>query len=415
MSTSPELVDVVVVGAGPAGLTAARDLRNQGVGSVVVLEREAEAGGIPRHSDHTGYGIRDLRRVMSGPSYARRLVAEAVLSRADVRTQSMVTGWDDDRTLWVTSPGGRYRIQARAIVLATGARERPRTARMVPGDRPTGVLTTGQLQSLVYAHGGKLGGTAVVVGAELVSWSAVLTLRHAGCRTTLMTTQHARPESYAAFTMAGRSALSVSVATRTSVTRIIGHDQVRAVEVKDLVTGRRRIVPCDAVVFTGDWIPDLELARLRGVEMDAGHRGPVVDSTLSTSAEGIFAAGNLIHPVDTADVAALDGRHVAEQVRYHLKGQPPRQQGCRITVREPFTWVSPGVIRTPAVAPPRSRVLLWSNEFRGLPTIEVSQDDEVICRRRVPWPVSPGRVFRLPWGMFAGAHPDGGDVVVSLA
>ncbi|MCZ3388007.1 MAG: NAD(P)/FAD-dependent oxidoreductase [Actinomycetia bacterium] len=415
MSTSPELADVVVVGAGPAGLTAARELRKQGVGSVVVLEREAEAGGIPRHSNHTGYGIRDLRRVMSGPRYARRLATEAVHSGAALRTESMVTGWDDDCTLWVTSPGGRYRMQALAIVLATGARERPRTARMVPGDRPAGVLTTGQLQSLVYAHGRQLGGNAVVVGAELVSWSAVLTLRHAGCRTTLMTTRHARPESYAAFTMAGRSALSVSVATRTSVTRIIGHGQVRAVEIKDLVTGGRRIVPCDVVVFTGDWIPDLELARLRGVEMDVGHRGPVVDSALCTSAEGIFAAGNLIHPVDTADIAALDGSHVAEQVANHLKGQPPRQQGFRITVREPFTWVTPSVIGTPAIAPPRSRVLLWSNEFRALPTIEVSQAGAVICRRRVPWPVSPGRVFRLPWGMFASADPDRGDVVVSLA
>ena len=415
MSTSTEEADVVVVGAGPAGLTAARELRGLGVRSVVVLEREAEAGGIPRHSNHTGYGIRDLRRVMSGPDYAKRLADRAVAVGADVRTQSMVTGWDGDQTLWITSPGGRYRLQARAIVLATGARERPRTARMVSGDRPPGVLTTGQLQNLVYGHGRQLTGTAVVVGAELVSWSAVLTLRHAGCRTALMTTRHARPESYAAFTMAGRAALSVPVATRSSVTRIIGHDQVRAVEVQDLATGSRRVVPCDVVVFTGNWIPDLELARLRGVEMDAGHRGPVVDSALRTSADGIFAVGNLIHPVDTADVAALDGRHVAAQVASHLKAPAPRQQAFRITVREPFTWVSPGVIRTPALAPPRSRVLLWSTEFRALPTIEVWQAGAVICRRRIPWPVSPGRVFRMPWGMFASADPSGGDVVVSLA
>jgi thioredoxin reductase len=352
---------------------------------------------------------------MSGPNYAKRLADDALAVGADVRTESMVTGWDGDQTLWITSPEGRYRMQARAIVLATGARERPRTARMVPGDRPSGVLTTGQLQNLVYVHGHRFSGTAVVVGAELVSWSAVLTLRHAGSQIALMTTEHARPESYAAFTMAGRVGLSVPVATRTSVTRIIGHDQVRGVEVQDLVTGKRSVVPCDIVVFTGDWIPDLELARLRGVEMDVGHRGPVVDSALRTSADGVFAVGNLIHPVDTADVAALDGRHVAGQVANHLKGPAPRQYGFRITVRQPFTWVSPGVISIPVLAPPRSRVLLWSTEFRALPTIEVSQAGAVICRRRIPWPVSPGRVFRLPWGMFASADPGGGDVVVSLA
>jgi NADPH-dependent 2,4-dienoyl-CoA reductase/sulfur reductase-like enzyme len=286
---------------------------------------------------------------------------------------------------------------------------------MVPGDRPSGVLTTGQLQNLVYAHGRQLGGEAVVVGAELVSWSAVLTLRHAGCRTTLMTTQHARPESYAAFTIPGRTALSVSVATRTSVTRIIGDDRVQAVEVSDLTTGARRTVPCDLVVFTGDWVPDHELARLRGLEMDPGHRGPVVDTALRTSAEGIFAAGNLLHPVDTADVAALDGRHAAKQVARFLESPQPRQRGTRITVREPFTWVSPSVISDPVITPPRSRVLLWSSEFRAVPIVEVRQAGAVIARRRLPWPISPGRVFRLPWGMFTSADPDRGEVVVSLA
>jgi pyruvate/2-oxoglutarate dehydrogenase complex dihydrolipoamide dehydrogenase (E3) component len=198
------------------------------------------------------------------------------------------------------------------------------------------------------------------------------------------------------------------------VTRIIGNEQVRAVEVQDLDSGRRRLVPCDWVVFTGDWIPDLELARLRGIEMDVGHRGPVVDAALRTSADGIFAAGNLIHPVDTADVAALDGRHVAQHLAKHLQGASPRSQGLRITVREPFTWVSPSVISAMETVPPRSRVLLWATEFRARPTIEVRQGDSVICRRRIPWAVSPGRVFRLPWGMFASADPDGGDVVVAL-
>lgn len=420
MISALEHVDVVVIGAGPAGLAAARELRKRGAGSVVVLERERAAGGVPRHSHHTGYGMRDLSRVMSGPSYARRLVDDAVAAGADVRTRTMATGWDGEQTLWVTSPQGRYRVEAKAVVLATGARERPRSARMIPGDRPTGVFTTGELQNLVYLHGRRLEGVAVIVGAELVSWSAVLTLRHAGCRSALMTTRHTRPESYAAFNVTGRAAFGVPVATRTRVTRIIGRDRVRAVEVHDLVTGARRLVPCDVVVVTGDWIPDHELARLRGLDMDAGHRGPVVDTSLRTSAVGVFAAGNLLHPVDTADVAALDGQHVASRVLDHLQGERPEQRGVRITVRAPFRWISPGLVRpgwlgATVAPPPRSRMLLWSDEFCAFPVVEVRQAGGVIARRRLPWAASPGRVFRLPWSMFRSIDGERGDVVVGLA
>src|SRR5262249_28456502 len=155
-------------------------------------------------------------------------------------------------------PQGLLQVRPRAVVLATGARERPRAARLVPGDRPRGVLTTGQLQSLAHSGQPAGGARAVVVGAELVSWSAVVTLRQAGGRAVLMTTERPRPESYAAVTMAGRLGLRVPVATRTRITRVIGRGAVEAVEAHDLRTGVTRLVECDTVVFTAGWIPDSE-------------------------------------------------------------------------------------------------------------------------------------------------------------
>ncbi len=293
-------IDVLVIGAGPAGLAAATRLRQLGVASVVVLEREAEAGGIPRHSDHTGYGVRDLRRVMTGPQYARTLTERALGSGIDLRTHSMVTGWDAHGAALVTSPRGRDAIAARAVVLATGARERPRAARLVPGDRPTGVMTTGMLQQLVHLRHESVGTRAVVVGAELVSWSAVMTLREAGCEVVAMTTQHAQPEVYRAVSALGRLRFAVPVARRTRIARINGHGRVASVELEHLDSGARRVLECDTVVFTGDWIPDFELAQLRGAALDSGTRGPVVDAGLRTSVPEMFAVGNVVHPVDTA-------------------------------------------------------------------------------------------------------------------
>jgi thioredoxin reductase len=404
--------DVVVVGAGPAGLTAARELAR--THRVLVLDREVAAGGIPRHSDHLGYGVRDLHRVTSGPAYARRLVAAARDAGAEIRTEATVTGWAGDRTLEVTSPRGRLIVRGDAMVLATGARERSRHARLVPGDRPGGVLTTGLLQSLVHLQHRSPGTRAVVVGAELVSWSAVLTLRESGCETVLMTTEHDRGESYAAFRGPARVALRVPVATRTRVVRVLGRDTVEAVEVEDTRTGARRTVACDCVVFTGDWVPDHELARLGGVDIDPGTRGPRVDSALATSEAGVFAAGNVLHAVDTADVAALDGRHVAGSVRRWLASPAPARPGVRIVAAEPFRWVAPSLLRPGAPAPPRRRLLLWAEEFRAAPRVVATQDGRDVGRRTLPWPVAPGRVFRVPWSRLAAADPARGDVTIGL-
>jgi thioredoxin reductase len=406
--------DVLIVGGGPAGLTAAAQLAGGGHADVLVLDREKQAGGIPRHSDHPGYGIRDMKRFITGPAYAQRLVTAAEAAGVTVRTQAMVTGWDSSGHAEVTSPQGRLTVSARAVVLATGARERPRTARLIPGDRPVGVFTTGQLQNLVHMHHGAPGHRAVVVGGELVSWSAVVTLREAGTQTVLMTTQFPVPESYAAFNAGGRLALRVPVAIRTRVVRVIGKRRVEAVEIEHLDSGKRRTVACDTVVFTGDWIPDHELARLAGIDLDPGTLGPVTDSALRTSRPGVFAAGNLLHPVDTADIAALDGRHVAGQVAAWLAGQRPDTRAVRLRAARPFRWVAPGLLRPGDPAPARRRLLLWADELIGLPRVSVTQGGRLIATRRLPWPASPGRVFRVPSSVLGAVDPDGGEVTIGL-
>ncbi|MGW4032314.1 NAD(P)/FAD-dependent oxidoreductase [Streptomyces sp. NPDC004838] len=409
--------DVLVIGGGPAGLTTAAALAPRIGGEVLVLEREKEAGGIPRHSDHTGYGLRDLHRLMTGPAYAKRLTADASRAGAVIRTGAMVTHWASDHAVDVTSPQGRFRVEPKAIVLATGARERPRTARRVPGDRPAGVYTTGQLQNAVHLHHQKVGQRAVVVGGELVSWSAALTLREAGCSVALMVSQYERTESYAAFNLGGKALLRVPVANRTRVVRVIGRPRVEAVEIEDLDTGARRTVACDTVVFTGDWIPDHELVRDGGLELAPDTLGPLVDTALRTSRPGVFAAGNLLHPVDTADIAALDGRHVADQVKSWLDGGGrPKEPtpGVRLLAEAPLRWVSPGVLRPGDPAPPRGRLLLWTDEFIRVPRVTVSQAGRVVSEKTLAWPAAPGRVFRVPWSVIRGISPNKGPVTIAV-
>jgi thioredoxin reductase len=408
-------VAVAIVGGGPSGLTAAATLAGRVDGEVLVIEREAEMGGIPRHSDHPGYGMRDLKRFISGPAYASRLTAMAQYAGAALETEAMVTNWAGERRLQVTSPRGVRTVTADAVVLATGARERPRPARLVPGDRPDGVYTTGQLQNLVHLHHTHVGTRALIVGAELVSWSAVLTLREAGCATVGMVSAYPRSEAYTVFRMPGRFLMSGPMFTRSRIVSIDGKDRVRAAVVENIDTGSRVIVDCDTVVFTGDWIPDHELARTGGLAMDPATRGPVVDAGLRTSSPGVFAVGNLLHPVDTADGAALDGHHVAAAVGGWLAHRDKPPKAVRIRIDAPFRWVAPQLVSPEGGVAARGDLLFWVDEYRRLPRLRAVQDGRTLATKRTLWPAAPGRVYRAPWSLVAGADPAGGDVTVSLA
>ena len=404
---------VVIVGGGPAGLRAATALAGHAPGEVLVLERESVAGGIPRHCAHAGFGLRDLGRFLSGPRYAEVMVSRAIDAGARIMTSSMATGWAGERCLQVTTPAGRLEIHAEVIILATGARERPRAARLVPGSRCSGVLTTGELQSLVHLKHQAIGSRAVIVGSELVSWSAVLTLRDAGCRRTLLVTESPRSQAYAVASAFGRIALRTPLRTQTRLIRVIGDREVTAVEVER--QGERDRIPCDTVIFTGDWIPDHELARAAGLPIDAASKSPIVDTALQTPRDGIFAIGNLVHPVDTADVAALDGAAVAPAVLARLAGKPVAPSVLTLTVEPPLRWIAPSRIAMDDPHPPRGRYLAWSDELRLFPRVVATQDGRVIGSRQLPWPCAPGRMFRIPATVLGHADPAGSEVRIHLA
>lgn len=409
-SSGPVDTDVAIVGAGPAGLAAAIALREAGDARVTVLERESSAGGIPRHCHHTGYGIRDLHRFMTGPRYAHRYVTRAAAAGVQLLTSTMVTGWTADGALRLTSPTGPRTLRASAVLLATGARERPRTARLVPGDRGAGVFTTGQLQQAAYLFGQHIGTRALVVGAEHVSYSAVMTLRHAGVHVVGMVTDQPHHHSYAAFALATRVALRVPLIKSTRVIEIHGQPRVNGVVVEDLATGRRRTISCDTVVFTGDWIPDHELVRARGLVMNPGTLGPAVDAAAATEVAGLFAAGNLCHPVETADVAALSGRIAGHSIAGWLADphHAVRQPGVPIEVDESFQWVHPQWANTLGELP-QQKIILRPRIFANSASIRVMQANRCLWAGRVTHLV-PTRPTLIPTEWLARVDPAGTSV-----
>jgi hypothetical protein len=274
-------------------------------------------------------------------------------------------------------------------------------------------MTTGTLQQLVYLKGRPVGERALIVGAEHVSFSALVTLGHAGAKAVGMTTELRAHQTLALFRAGAALRWRTPLWTSTVVSAIHGRPRVEEVELTDLETGTTRAVECDTVVFTADWIPDHELAVMGGLDMDPATRGPAVDTALRTSRESAFAAGNLLQGAEPADVAALSGRHAAATAAEYLRGSAWPEQRVPIECEAPLQWISPNVVSSRASAPPRGCFALRSNEFASGPRIEVAQDGRTLWDGRIRR-LLPRRSARLPAGWAAKVEPAGGPVRVRL-
>ena len=396
-------VTSLVIGAGPSGLAAAVALAADGA-DVRVVDRDEAPGGVPRHSDHPGYGARDLRRLLSGPAYARALVERASAAGARIDARTTVTNLrplpEGGAEVDITSPAGRDTVAARTIVLATGCRERPRSARLVPGARPAGVMTTGWLQRLVHLEHGSPGRRAVVVGAEHVSYSAVVTLAEAGCTTVAMVTDDASHTSFTAFDLAARARYRFPLLTQTRIAAIHGEDQVTGVTI-ERADGRRGHLACDTVIFTGDWIPESDIAVRSGIAMNAHTHGPSVDTGFRTSARGMFAVGNLLHPASTADVCAQDGQRAVPAIGAWLRAGRWPTQTAAICVEAPLLWSSPDRIAPGDAVALRLQTAIAANR----PRLVVTQGERTLWQGRLPW-IRPTRPFAIPAAVVATAHDD---------
>jgi thioredoxin reductase len=350
---------------------------------------------------------------MSGPRYAEELVRRAEAAGAELRVGTTVTDLRSNGLIQLSSRNGVATIEARAVVLATGARERPRSARLVPGDRGAGVFTTGQLQQWTYLKHLPVGSRALVVGAEHVSFSAMMTLRHAGVRTVALTTELPRHQSAAVFAAATRFLYRVPILTSTRVVSVNGRGRVSDVTLEHASSGRRWTESVDTVVFTGDWIPESELARRAGLDIDEGTLGPSSDRFGGTSSPSLYAAGNLLHPVETADVAALRGRDVARRVARDVKSGAALSNLERVSlvVEAPLRWVWPNRMSSPRDV---DGLFIRVGRFDVRRTLHAHQDGELIGTARTPRLV-PNRSLGVSRDVLANANPRGGTIRLSLS
>ena len=305
--------DIVIIGGGPAGLALALELNALGLKDVVVLEREPEAGGIPRHCGHLGFGVDNKNRFLTGPKFAIKL--RELAKGLDIRTRTTVLGFTIRNTMRIHSASGISEMSATRIILATGTRESSRAARLIGGNRLPGVMNTGMFQQLVFLKKQKPFSNPVIIGSEWVSFSNLLTCRHAKIKPVCMITEEVNLDAPSYFGLGARLAFGVAVKRRTQLISINGHESVKSVEVE--ANGHRETIVCDGVIISGKFRSENALYSSGFIEQE--NTAPLTTDMYRTSKPDIYAVGNVLGHLETAGACMLQGRKLAAMIATEFK------------------------------------------------------------------------------------------------
>ena len=319
-AVATQAFDVVVIGGGPAGMAAALAAHKAGA-RVAIVEREQHLGGILRQCIHPGFGLSHFKQELTGPEYAQRFIDQVRETDIALFMDSMVIGIDGgadaaddsgagdatDHAVTLMNPTGMLQLTGRAVVLAMGCRERTRSEIKIPGSRPAGVFTAGLAQRYINIENLKPGSRAVILGSGDIGLIMARRCTLEGISVEGVYELMPYANGLRRNVKNCLDDFGIPLHLSTTVTRVIGHDRVEAVEVSQVdehlapIPGTERIVPCDTLLLSVGLIPENELSVGAGVELDPRTRGAVVDQSLQTGVPGIFACGNVLHVHDLAD------------------------------------------------------------------------------------------------------------------
>ena len=343
-------VDLIVIGAGPAGLAAAASAKKNGLQNLVVVERNDWLGGILPQCIHDGFGLELFKEQMTGPEYAQRYVDELNRLRIPYMLDSMVLEVTPEKKLFVASPKGLFCFSAKAIVLAMGCRERTRGQICIPGTRPAGVYTAGVAQNLINLKNVMVGKDVVILGSGDIGliMARRLTLEGAKVHAVVEILPHTNglPRNVQQCLID----FDIPLLLSHTVTEVHGQNRVEAVTIspvdKDLqpIEGKEQKITCDTLLLSIGLIPENDLSKNCGVKLSKITGGPIVDENLETSVSGVFACGNALHVHDVVDFVTLEAEKAGKSAAEYVLGKMRKVEKIPIEVGNKIRYVLPQTI-----------------------------------------------------------------------
>lgn len=321
-------MDLVIIGGGPAGLAAAVAAYDNGVKNIMILERDDRLGGILNQCIHNGFGLHTFKEELTGPEYAARFISQVKERQIPYKLHTMVLDISPDRTVTaVNSNDGVFTLQAGAVILAMGCRERPRGALNIPGFRPAGIFSAGTAQRLVNMEGYMPGRRVVILGSGDIGLIMARRMTLEGAKVLLVAELMPYSGGLKRNIVQCLDDFGIPLKLSHTVVDIQGKDRVTGVTVAQVGADRKPIpgtethYDCDTLLLSCGLIPENELSRSAGIELHPVTGGPSVNDALETSIPGIFACGNVLHVHDLVDYVSQEAANAGRQAAAYIKRQ----------------------------------------------------------------------------------------------